>query len=63
MRETQDILQRDNLEATASIVNCVGGSNGDLPTEMAVSDVDDVVAVLQGNDGEYITNPIVTGKQ
>lgn len=58
MRETQDVLQRDNLEATASVINCVGGSNGDLPTEMAVSDVDDIVAVLQGNDGEYITNMI-----
>lgn len=56
MRETQDVLQRDNLEATASVVNCVGGSNGDLPTEMSVSDVDDIVALLQGNDGEYITN-------
>lgn len=56
MRETQDILQRDNLEASASLVNCVGGSNGDLPTEMAVSDVDDIVAVMQGNDAEYITN-------
>ena len=56
MRETQDVLQRDNLESSASLVNCVGGSNGDLPTEMAVSDVDDIVAVLQGNDGEYITN-------
>ncbi len=58
MRETQDILQRDNLEATASVINSVGGANGDLPTEMAVSDVDDIVAVLQGNDGEYITNTI-----
>lgn len=58
MRETQDVLQRDNLESSASIINCVGGSNGDLPTEMNVSDVDDVVAVLQGNDGEYITNMI-----
>jgi len=55
MRETQDILQRDNLEATASIVNCVGGDNADLPTEMNITDVDDIVAVLQGNDGEYIT--------
>lgn len=27
-RETSDKLQRDNLEATASVVNCVGGSNG-----------------------------------
>ncbi len=58
LRETQDVLQRDELEATASVVNCVGGSNGDLPTEMALSDVDDIVAVLQGNDGEYVTNMI-----
>ncbi|GAF68724.1 unnamed protein product, partial [marine sediment metagenome] len=40
MRETQDILQRDNLESTASVINCVGGGNGDLPTEMDVSDAD-----------------------
>jgi N4-gp56 family major capsid protein len=58
MRETSDILQRDNLEATASVINCVNGSNGDLPTEMTAEDTDDVVAVLQGNDGEYITNMI-----
>ena len=58
LRETQDILQRDNLESTASIINCVGGGNGDLPTEMAVSDTDDIVALLQQNDGEYITNMI-----
>jgi N4-gp56 family major capsid protein len=52
------VLQRDNLESTASIINCVGGGNGDLPTEMAVSDTDDIVALLQTNDGEYITNMI-----
>jgi hypothetical protein len=34
------------------------GANGDLPTEMAISDVDDVVTILQNNDGEYITNMI-----
>ena len=28
----------------------------DLPTEMTVSDIDDVVTVLQNNSGEYITN-------
>ena len=54
-RETQDALQRDNLESSASIINCVGGGNGDLPTEMALSDVDDVVTVLQNNSAEYIT--------
>lgn len=58
LRETQDVLQRDNLESTASIVNCVGGGNGDLPTEMALSDTDDIVALLQTNDGEYITNMV-----
>jgi hypothetical protein len=32
------------------------GSNGDIPTEMTISDVDDVFTVLQNNSGEYITN-------
>lgn len=57
-RETQDVLMRDNLESSASVINCVGGSNGDLPTEMTLSDVDDVVTVLQNNSAEYITNMI-----
>src|ERR1700743_2343605 len=56
LRETQDALQRDNLESSASIINCVGGTNGDIPTEMTISDVDDVFTVLQNNSGEYITN-------
>ena len=25
LRETQDALQRDNLESSASVINCVGG--------------------------------------
>lgn len=56
LRETQDVLVRDQLESSASVVNCVGGSNGDLPTEMALSDTDDIVTTLQNNSGEYITN-------
>jgi len=58
MRETQDVLVRDELEATASQINCTAGSNGDLPTEMAIEDVDGVVTTLQNNSGEYITNMI-----
>lgn len=57
-RETQDVLQRDNLESSASIINCVGGTNGDLPTEMSPNDVSDVVTLLQNNSGEYITNMV-----
>ena len=55
LRETQDSLMRDQLESSASVINCVGGTNGDLPTEMSISDVDDVVTTLQNNSGEYIT--------
>ena len=58
LRETQDVLVRDALEATASVVNCVNGTNGDLPTEMNLEDVDDIVTTLQNNSGEYITNMI-----
>jgi N4-gp56 family major capsid protein len=56
LRETQDVLVRDQLESSASVINCVGGVNGDLPTEMSLSDVDGVVTTLQNNSGEYITN-------
>lgn len=55
LRETEDQLIRDMLEATASIVNCVGGTNGDNPTEMVRSDVDGVVAALQNNNAEFIS--------
>lgn len=57
-KETSDILSRDNLESSASIVNCVGGDNNDLPTNISVSDCDDIVALLQDNDGDFITNMI-----
>lgn len=58
LRETQDVLMRDQLESSASIINSVNGNNGDLPTEMAISDVDDVFTVLQNNSAEYLTNII-----
>ncbi|MCK5021143.1 MAG: N4-gp56 family major capsid protein [Candidatus Peribacteraceae bacterium] len=57
-KETSDILQRDNLESTASVVNCTGGSNGDLPTEISLQDADDITSVMQDNDGEYVTSMI-----
>ncbi len=58
LRETQDVLMRDQLESSASIINSVNGNNGDLPTEMAIGDVDDVFTVLQNNSAEYLTNII-----
>jgi len=58
LRETEDQLIRDMLEATASIVNCTGGTNADNPTEIVRSDVDGVIATLQNNDGEFISEMI-----
>jgi N4-gp56 family major capsid protein len=58
LRQTEDQLTRDMLASTASFVNCVGGNNGDNPTEITRSDVDDVVRALLGNDaytiGDYM---------
>ena len=46
------------LLATASFVNCVGGTNGDNPTEIARSDVDAIIATLQGNNAEFLSEMI-----
>ena len=46
------------LAATASFINCVGGVNGDVPTEMTRSDVDAVVTTLLGNNAYTIMDKI-----
>ena len=50
LRQTEDELMRNMLASTASFINCVGGSNGDSPTEITRSDVDLVVRTLRGNN-------------
>ena len=37
------------LASTSSFINCVGGTNGDNPTEITRSDIDTVVKQLRGN--------------
>lgn len=49
LRQTEDQLMRDMLQATAGFINCVGGTNGDNPTEITRADVDVVVRSLRGN--------------
>lgn len=50
LRQTEDQLTRDMLASTAAFINCTGGVNGDSPTELTRSDVDEVVKSLLGND-------------
>jgi len=58
LRQTEDQLTRDMLAATATFVNCVGGVNGDIPTEITRSDVDSVVRTLLNNNAYTIMDVI-----
>lgn len=58
LRQTEDQLTRDMLAATAGFINCVGGVNGDNPTEMTRSDVDEVVRTLLSADAYCIMDNI-----
>ena len=46
------------LAATAGFINCVGGVNGDNPTEITVTDVEDVVRTLLTNDAYTVLDNI-----
>lgn len=54
LRETEDELMRNMLETTAAFINCVGGVNGDNPTEPTAADFEGVVTALQNADAEFI---------
>lgn len=41
---------RDMLSSTASFINCTGGTNGDNPTEITLSDINTVIRTLRGNN-------------
>lgn len=46
------------LQATAAQLNCVGGVNGDTPTEITLFDVDSVSTTLMNNNAYMITDNI-----
>jgi len=50
LRQTEDQLMRDMLASTASFINCVNGTNGDVPTEITRADIDVVIRTLRGNN-------------
>ncbi len=58
LRQTEDQLTRDMLAGTAAFINCTGGVNGDNPTELTRSDVDEVVRALLGNNAYTILDNI-----
>lgn len=58
LRQTEDELTRDMLASTASFINAVGGTNGDNPTEMVRSDVDEIIRTLADNNAYTIAENI-----
>lgn len=58
LRQTEDQLTRDMLASTASFLNCVGGVNGDNPTEITRSDVDTIVRTLLDNNAYTVLDNI-----
>jgi N4-gp56 family major capsid protein len=58
LRQTEDQLTRDMLASSASFINCVGGVNGDNPTEITRSDVDTVIRALLNNNAYTIMDNI-----
>lgn len=62
LRMTEDQLMRDTLAATATVYRATGGNNGDLPTNLSLSDVDTVCAALLGNDAWYMLDRVQPGR-
>jgi len=58
LRQTEDQLTRDMLAATASHINCTGGVNGDNPTNLTRSDINEVVGALLDADAYTILDSI-----
>lgn len=58
LRQTEDQLTRDMLAGTAAQIACVGGTNGDTPTNISITDVNDVVQNLLGNNAYTILDNI-----
>ena len=58
LRQTEDELTRNMLQATAAFINCTGGTNSDNPTELTRSDVDEVIRTLVTNNSYTIADNI-----
>lgn len=57
---TEDQLVREMLAGTAAAINCVGGVDGDNPTEITAADISVVVQTLLGNNA-MTTSQMIEG--
>ena len=58
MKETEDELIENMLATTAFAIFSTGGVNGEVPTELTLTDIQTVVSRLLGNDAKTISSSI-----
>lgn len=58
LQETEDILIRNELQASAGAVNAVAGVSGDTPTEITLKDMNDVTTALFSRNAKTIAQTI-----
>lgn len=58
LKETEDVLIRNVLQATAAQIDAVNGNNGDDPSEVTISDINAVTAALFSANALTISNVI-----
>lgn len=54
MRMSEDKLMSDMLEASTGFINCTGGSNGDLPSNLTESSIMEAISALRQNDAPML---------
>ena len=58
LQETKDQLQRENQVNNAAFINCVGGGNGDNPTELTAADIEDIIMLLRNNSARFLMDNV-----
>ncbi len=62
MRQAEDLILRDYIVSAASQLNAGGGSNGDNPTNLGLSDFSMVATTLDTNNARAylgVTKPLI----
>jgi hypothetical protein len=58
MRQAEDLILRDYIVSAASQINAGGGSNGDNPTNLGLSDFSLVATTLDTNNAQKFMSGI-----
>lgn len=58
LKMTEDELTKNAMESAASVYTCTAGNNGDIPSNLHVSDLDEVTATLMTNNAWMILDTI-----